>query len=106
MSTCCVVRFVEAGKPLYAFYKHYDGDTFGQKLQEFFADFTITDGLPAFPTPDKIANGLDDLAALTLAYFKNGPGDIYMTDAGSEGDFTYEVSVTDGKVVLINVEDK
>ena len=107
MSTCCVVRFVEAGKPLYAFYKHYDGDTFGQKLREFFAEFTITEGLPAFPQPDeKMANGLDDLAAQTIAYFKDGPGDIYLCHPSDEGDFTYAVSVKDGKAVLTNLDSE
>lgn len=90
MSTSCVVRFIDEGRSLCAFYKHYDGDTFDRKLYEFVEGYEIVSGLP-FEVSGKIANGIADLAAQAIAYFKQGPGDIYMCHPDDKGDFTYEV---------------
>lgn len=99
MSTSCVVRFVDEGQPLCAFYKHYDGGSFKNELGEFLEGYEIVSGLPyGVPNGKKIANGIDDLAAQAIAYFKQGPGDIYMCRPNDEGDFTYEIDASEDEI--------
>ena len=102
MSTCCVVRFIDRGRPLCAFYKHYDGGDFEQTLAKFLADYEMVSGLPMTVT-GKIANGMPDLAAQVIANFKDGPGDIYMCATDDEGDYTYEVRDDDETPVVTTV---
>jgi len=99
MSTNCVVRFVENGEPLCAFYKHYDGNTFGEKLKAFYSDKKMVGGLGLDSTNQ--VNGVGDLAAQTIANFKTRPGDLYMTAPSDEGDYTYDVYVKGGKIVVM-----
>ena len=101
MGTSCVVRFVDEGRSLCAFYKHYDGGAFKQELYEFLEGYEIVCGLPlGVPTGKKIANGIGDLAAQAIAYFKDGPGDIYMCHPENEGDFTYEIDASEGEIAV------
>lgn len=99
MSTNCVVRFSENGRLLCAFYKHYDGHTFGGKLKEFYSNKKMVDGLGLDDTNQ--VNGMGDLAAQTIANFKTKPGDLYMTAPTDEGDYTYDVYVKNGKIVVM-----
>ena len=102
MSTCCVVRFIDRGKPLCAFYKHYDGGDFEQELAKFLDGYDMVSGLP-FDVVGKIANGMPDLAAQVIAHFKQGPGDIYMCATDDEGDYTYEVRDNDETPIVTTV---
>ena len=99
MSTSCIVRFLEHGKPLCAFYKHYDGNTFGEKLKTFYSTKKIVDGLGLDTTNE--ANGIADLAAQTIANFKTRPGDIYMTPVDDDDNYVYNVYIKDNKVCVV-----
>ena len=95
MSTRSLVRFVKREEGVsfsehperveVQVYKHYDGYPSGHPvdLAKFLKDFTIGNGIP-YPEPDKIANGLDCLAAQYVAAFKMGPGDLYIENPDVE----------------------
>jgi hypothetical protein len=101
MSTNCVVRFVDDGETICAFYKHYDGNTFGEKLTAFYSDKKMVEGFGIDSTNQM--NGMSDLAAQTIANFETQPGDLYMTATDDEGDYTYEVYVVNNKIAVSQV---
>ena len=102
MATPCIVRFIQNGKPMCAFYKHHDGPDFKSKLEAFFSDKKVVSGLSLDPLNE--VNGVADLAAQTIANFKTGPGDVYMVDANDEEMYTYEVSIVDKTISVKTIE--
>ena len=85
-------------------YRQYDGylDGHGRELAEFLQGFNIVNGL-SIDVPERTANGVHCLAAQLIAYFKDGPGGIYIyhsdaKDCGEE--FTYTIYEKKGKVSI------
>ena len=88
-------------------YKHYDGYPSGHPvdLAKFLNDFKIVNGIP-YREPDRVANGLDCLAAQYVAAFKMGPGDMYIENQDTQhGDIEYVTYVwgNDGKGIWMSI---
>jgi len=69
---------------------------FGKRLAQYVASKQIVNGIPGGGDRSKLANGMNCLAALIVAHFKqkDDPGTIYLyaPDVDSSGDFfRYEV---------------
>lgn len=101
MSTSAVVRFIDEDGPLCAFYRHGDGGSMAKELKAFYIDKKLVTGLSADAVNEM--NGFDDLAAQTIAFFKKGPGGVYMTHGDNEGDYTIDVYVKNGKIIVMPV---
>ena len=85
-------------------YRQYDGylDGHGRELAEFLQGFNIVNGL-SIDVPERTANGVHCLAAQLIAYFKDGPGGIYIyhSDANDCGEeFTYTIYENKGEVCI------
>ena len=85
-------------------YRQHDGylSGHGTELAEFLQGFNIVNGL-SIDAPERTANGVHCLAAQLIAYFKDGPGGIYIyhsdaKDCGEE--FTYTIYQNKGKVCI------
>ena len=65
-------------------YRQYDGypTGHGAELQEFLSGFQIVNGLGS-QREEKIANGMDCLAAQLIAHFKKEAGGFYLYPAGT-----------------------
>lgn len=65
-------------------YRQYDGypTGHGAELQEFLSGFQIVNGLGS-EREEKIANGMDCLAAQVIAHFKKEAGGFYLYPAGT-----------------------
>jgi hypothetical protein len=63
-------------------YRQFDGypEGHGLDLANYLKDIRIVDGISPKDEKDKIANGMRCLAAQLIAHFKNGPGDIYLSN--------------------------
>lgn len=87
-----------------AMYRYMDGDFdgHGEELAVFLKDFAIVNGI-IVPDGEKIANGMDCLAAQVVAHFKKGTGGIYLqpTDVYAEVDYIYSIYLKDGKLCLV-----
>jgi len=98
-------------------YKHYDGYPEGHPvdLAEFLKDFKIVNGLGM--DTNRVANGLECLAAQYVAAFKNGPGDMYLENPDAQysdlnyityvwGDYSKGIWMSIFKVSWSNEDDK
>ena len=72
-------------------YKHWDGYPSGHptELAHFLKEFKVVNGLGM--DTNRVANGLDCLAAQYIAAFKQGAGDLYVEspEHSSHGDIEY-----------------
>ena len=72
-------------------YKHYDGYPSGHptELAHFLKEFKVVNGLGM--DTNRVANGLDCLAAQYIAAFKQGAGDLYVEspEHSEHGDIEY-----------------
>ena len=89
-------------------YKHYDGYPSGHpvELAEFLSEFKIVNGLGQ--DTNKVANGLDCLAAQYIAAFKQDAGDLYVENPDVEHmDIEYITYVwgDDGKGIWMSIFD-
>ena len=102
MSTRSLVRFVKREEGVsfsehperveVQVYKHYDGYPSGHPvdLAKFLKDFKVVNGVPFGVDNNRIASGLDCLAAQYVAAFKTGPGDVYIENPDTQhGDIEY-----------------
>lgn len=66
-------------------YRQYDGypEGHGVDLAEFLSDLEVVNGLSS-ESSYTVANGPGCLAALLVAYFKDGPGNIYLEQCNGE----------------------
>lgn len=99
-------------KPLICMYRQFDGYPagHGQELSDFLKPIKLVNGLGPEGN-QKVANGMGCLAAQMVAYFKDGPGNIYLHEPVLDQDswqdyeyhvFDHEISVKDsnGKVIF------
>jgi hypothetical protein len=79
-------------------YRQMDGypEGHGLELAELLKDMIITNGI-SFMEGKKTANGMDCLSAQIVAYFKDGPGDIYLVRhaSGMWEEYIYDVFQND-----------
>lgn len=91
-------------------YRQLDGypEGHGKELAQMLSGMQLVNGL-SINQPAKIANGMSCLAAQVVAYFKSGPGGIYLYPAGTRRcgeDYIYLVTGKDGKEVQIEVRER
>lgn len=92
-------------KELVVMYRQFDGypTGHGAELKEYLQDMGIVNGLSC-GQPEKKANGMGCLAALTIANFKGtNPGGFYIEAAGARDcgeEYIYVLRPKDGKVHL------
>lgn len=102
MSTRSTTKVVDSNVVLLNMYRHGDGYLSGHgiELAEFLKDVRIVNGLTG--KDENVANGVDDLAALIVAHFKNGPGGFYLKPYDYEEEYGYTVYVKNG-IIHMNV---
>jgi len=120
MSTKAIIRFAnrEDGvsfsehpeKVRTQIYHHYDGypEYLGCNLAEFLCDFRVVNGLPLNYFEDiKVANGMGCLAAQTVKYLKDEPGQIYLQKPRNMDweEYEYFIWCKDGHGVWISIFD-
>ena len=88
-------------------YNHYDGypSGLGVKLAEYLQDFIVVNGLSS--SEKIVANGLGCLAAQTVRYLKDGPGQVYLHKPGERDweDYEYFIWCKEGHGVWISIFD-
>jgi hypothetical protein len=106
MSTRALTRVNASKHKILCMYRHCDGypSGHGKELFELLNGMTITNGIQ----PGKTANGAGCLAAQIVAYFKDGPGSIYLEpptakDVGQDYEYTIAVD-EETKAVTVTVE--
>lgn len=83
-------------------YQQYDGYRagVGNSLMKFLDGMVIVNGLGQ-DTPEKIANGMGCLAAQLVSHYKIGVGGTYLVPLDQDEEYTYEVSLRDGKLHVV-----
>ena len=88
-------------------YNHYDGypSGLGVKLAKYLQDFTVVNGLTS--GQGIVANGMGCLAAQTVRYLKDEPGQIYLHKPGERDweDYEYFIWCKEGHGVWISIFD-
>jgi len=88
-------------------YNHYDGypSGLGVTLADYLQDFTVVNGLSI--GQEKVANGIGCLAAQTVKYLKDEPGQIYLYKPGKRDweDYEYFIWCKEGHGVWISIFD-
>ena len=88
-------------------YNHYDGypSGLGVTLADYLQDFTVVNGLSI--GQGKVANGIGCLAAQTVKYLKDEPGQIYLYKPGKRDweDYEYFIWCKEGHGVWISIFD-
>ena len=88
-------------------YNHYDGypSGLGVTLADYLQDFTVVNGLST--GQEKVANGIGCLAAQTVRYLKDEPGQIYLHKPGKRDweDYEYFIWCKEGHGVWISIFD-
>ena len=88
-------------------YNHYDGypSGLGVTLADYLQDFTVVNGLSI--DQGKVANGIGCLAAQTVKYLKDEPGQIYLHKPGKRDweDYEYFIWCKEGHGVWISIFD-
>ena len=88
-------------------YNHYDGypSGLGVTLADYLQDFTVVNGLTS--GQGKVANGIGCLAAQTVRYLKDEPGQIYLYKPGEREweDYEYFIWCKEGHGVWISIFD-
>lgn len=93
---------------LLSMYRQYDGypKGHGQELAGFLLDIKLVNGM-SHGDPPKIANGMGCLAAQIVAFFKEGPGGVYLQPHGNidaSQEFEYLIRPK-GRTMSIEVHD-
>ena len=108
MGTRCLTIFKEEETEITVLYRQFDGyeTGHGKELAEFLKGFEICNGFGK--EKPKLANGIECLAAQTIAYFKKTVGGFYIyptnsRDCGEE--YIYYVSGKAGQEPNIEIED-
>jgi hypothetical protein len=101
------LTYVYDGKtPIMCMYRQYDGylSGHGQELANFLNELTIGNGIPGKPELFTFANGMGDLAAQMIVFFKKTPGGFYIHPIELNQDCLqdYEYHVYENKVVVVS----
>ena len=88
-------------------YNHYDGypSGLGVTLADYLQDFVVVNGLST--GQGRVANGIGCLAAQTVQYLKEGPGNIYLHKPSEKDweDYEYFIWCKEGHGVWISIFD-
>ena len=89
-------------------YNHYDGypQGLGVKLANFLDGYNVINGI-SHDVQGLIANGMGCLAAQTVSYLKDGPGNIYLHKPSEKDweDYEYFIWCKEGHGVWISIFD-
>jgi hypothetical protein len=101
------LTYVYDGKtPIMCMYRQFDGylSGHGQELANFLNELTIGNGIPGKPELFTFANGMGDLAAQMIVFFKKTPGGFYIHPIELNQDCLqdYEYHVYENKVVVVS----
>ena len=91
-------------------YHHYDGypSGLGVTLAYYLRPFTVVNGLGnSYDGERKVANGMGCLAAQTVQYLKDGPGNVYLHKPAKIDweDYEYFIWCKEGHGVWISIFD-
>ena len=91
-------------------YNHYDGypSGLGVTLAYYLRPFTVVNGLGnSYDGERKVANGMGCLAAQTVQYLKDGPGNVYLHKPAKIDweDYEYFIWCKEGHGVWISIFD-
>jgi len=106
MGTRCLTYVYDGENPIMCMYRQYDGylSGHGQELANFLNELTIGNGIAKFGDLFTYANGMGDLAAQMIVWFKKTPGGFYIHPIELNQDCwqDYEYHVYENKVVVMN----
>ena len=106
MGTRSLTYVYDGETPIMCMYRQYDGylSGHGQELANFLNELTLGNGIPKFGDLYTYANGMGDLAAQMIVWFKKTPGGfyIYPIDFDQNCWQDYEYHVYENKVVVKN----
>ena len=106
MGTRSLTYVYDGQTPIMCMYRQYDGylSGHGQELANFLNELTLGNGIPAYGDLYTYANGMGDLAAQMIVWFKKTPGGfyIYPIDFDQNCWQDYEYHVYENKVVVKN----
>jgi hypothetical protein len=106
MGTRSLTYVYDGETPIMCMYRQYDGylSGHGQELANFLNELTLGNGIPKFGDLFTYANGMGDLAAQMIVWFKKTPGGFYIHPIELNQDCLqdYEYHVYENKVVVKN----
>ena len=106
MGTRSLTYVYDGQTPIMCMYRQYDGylSGHGQELANFLNELTLGNGIPESGDLYTYANGMGDLAAQMIVWFKKTPGGfyIYPIDFDQNCWQDYEYHVYENKVVVKN----
>ena len=101
------LTYVYDGKtPIMCMYRQFDGylSGHGQELANFLNELTIGNGISGKPELFTFANGMGDLAAQMIVWFKKTPGGFYIhpIELNQNAFQEFEYHVYENKVVVVS----
>ena len=106
MGTRSLTYVYDGETPIICMYRQYDGylSGHGQELANFLNELTIGNGISGESDLFTYANGMGDLAAQMIVWFKKTPGGFYIHPVDSNQDCwqEYEYHVYEKHVVVKN----
>jgi len=106
MGTRSLTYVYDGETPIMCMYRQYDGylSGHGQELANFLNELTLGNGIPKFGDLFTYANGMGDLAAQMIVWFKKTPGGFYIhpIELNQNAFQDYEYHVYENKVVVMN----
>ena len=99
------LTYVYDGKtPIMCMYRQFDGylSGHGQELANFLNELTIDNGISGKPKLFSFANGMGDLAAQMIVWFKKTPGGFYIhpIELNQNAFQEFEYHVYENKVIV------
>jgi hypothetical protein len=106
MGTRCLTYVYDGETPIMCMYRQYDGylSGHGQELANFLNELTIGEGISGKSDLFTYVNGMGDLAAQMIVWFKKTPGGFYIhpVDLNQDCWQEYEYHVYEKHVVVKN----
>ena len=106
MGTRCLTYVYDGKTPIMCMYRQFDGylSGHGQELANFLNELTIGNGIPGKSELFTYANGMGDLAAQMIVWFKKTPGGFYIHPIELNQDCLqdFEYHVYENKVVVVS----
>ena len=104
MGTRCLTYVYDGETPIMCMYRQFDGylSGHGQELANFLNELAIGNGVLGKPELFTFANGMGDLAAQMIVFFKKTPGGFYIhpIELNQDALQDYEYHVYEDKVVV------
>ena len=106
MGTRSLTYVYEGETPIMCMYRQFDGylEGHGQELANFLNELTIGNGISGEPELFTFANGMGDLAAQMIVWFKKTPGGFYIhpIELNQDALQEFEYHVYKNKVVVVS----